>query len=334
MFLKFFLSLLMLAALPGGSISNPNGHDDLDDSTSFRSAYEFNHEDVNGMHYAEVFGVNDTYDYIKYYANYSRSVLLTIEAEDNCVAYVDVYVNTVSANTPVVSYRSDVLHYGPEHTVFVPQGSYVNFKVRCSGNCWWTATLHTNPHASPCTYVGYEKFYGYELPYYGTPEIYYAYDDSCDVLVPGQNYTYADVMDEAIEIWESCGNVDFVYAPGSAYFTCEIDSSIVDIEVIHSRYLTTNNWFTSSLKLTDNMQIYNSVIFGQVTFQGTQPTLRQAILGHAVIAFGLALGIGLNSTNSNSNSMMSMPFWWYDHLGDGDIGSLIALWGDANETYC
>lgn len=330
---KFILPLFILAALPGESVVLPNYYEDIDDTSSMRGSYDLTHDTVNGLRYAEVFGVNDTYDYVRYVAPYSRSVLLFIEATDNCVAYVDIYVSGVSMVTPVLSYSSELTSFGPEHTVFVYQGQAAYFVIRCSGNCWWEIELDTNPNVSPFTYVSYEKFYGYEMPYYGIPSIYYAYDSSCNVLVEGQNYTYADVMDEAIAIWESCGNIDFVYSETNAYFTCKIDSNVTDISVVHTRYALSDNYFTSDFRLTNNMIIYESVIYGDITAQGTAPTIWQAVLGHAVIAFGLALGVALNSTNSNWNSMMRMEFWWYDHLGDGDIGSLMALWGDANQTY-
>ena len=327
---KILLPLFILAALPGESVVLPNYYEDYDDTYNMRSSHELTHDTVNGLHYAEVFGVDDVRDYMVYVAPYTRSIMLHIEATDGCVAYVDVYVSGVDMVNPVLSYDSTLTDYGPEHTIFVYQGHAAYFVVTCSGNCWWEAYLYTNPHVSPWTYMGYEKFYGYDMPYYGIPSIYYAYDPSCDVLVQGQNFTYADVMDEAIAIWESCGNIDFVYSTNNAYFTCKIDSNVTDISVVHAHNYYTDNYYTSDLRLTNNMTIYSSVIAGQVTRYGEPPSIYQAILGHAVIAFGLALGLSLNSTNSNANSMMRMAFWWYDHLGDGDIGSLIALWGDAN----
>lgn len=327
---KLLLPLFILAALPGESVVLPNYYEDYDDTTSMRGSHELTHDTVNGLHYAEVFGVNDTRDYLKYTAPYTRSVLLDIYATDGCIARVDVYVSGVDMVNPVLTYTSEVTTYGPEHTVFVYQGHAAYFVITCSGNCWWEAHLDTNPGTSPFTYVSYEKFYGYNMPYYGIPSIYYAYDPSCNVLVEGQNYTYSDVMDEAIAIWESIGNIDFVYSTTNAYFTCKIDSNVVDISVVHSRYALSNNYFTSDLRMTNDMSIYESVIDGEITRYGQPPTIWHAILGHAVVAFGLAAGVALNSTNSNWNNMMVGPFWWYDHLGDGDIGSLIALWGDAN----
>lgn len=336
MLLKIFLSLFILAALPGGNtgeIVTPNYYDDIQDSTSRWDAHELTHDGFRTLACAEVYGVHDTYDYITYTAPYTRSVLLFVDVTDHCVAYIDAFVPSISEITPYVSYRTDTVDYGPEHTVFVEQGHTVIFRIRCSGNCWWEAILYTNPNVSPYTYVSYDKFYGYDMPYYGTAIIKYRYDDSCYELVPGQNFTWYDVMEEAIAIWESCGNINFVESESSAHFTCSIDSTILDINVVHAHHVITNNYYTSSLKLTDNMLIYESVADGQLDRSGNPVSIRLAVLGHAVIAFGLAAGVGLNNTSANANSMMSLPFWWYHNLSDGDIGSLIALWGDANGRY-
>ena len=336
MLLKFFLSLFILAALPGGSsgeIVRPNYYDDFQDSANRWDGHELTHDGFRTLSCAEVYGVNDTYDYVTYYAPYTRSVFLNVVPTDNCIAYVDAFVPSFSEITPYVSYRSDTVSFEPNQTVFVEQGSAVIYRIRCSGNCWWEAHLYTDPHFSPYTYVSYDKFYGYDMPYYGIPDIKFAYDDSVYELVPGQNYTWYDVMEEAIAIWESCGNIDFRETYGSPYFTCSVDSTVLDISVVHTRHLLSNNYYTSSLKLTTDMTIYNSVIHGQYNKNGSPATIKQAILGHAVIAFGLAAGVGLNGTSANTSSMMRIPFWWYDRLSDGDIGSLLALWGDANGQY-
>lgn len=335
MLLKIFLSLFILAALPGnggGEISNPNYYDELIDSTNRWDAHELTHEGYRTLSTAEVYGVHDTYDYVTYTAPYTRSVLLLVLATDNCVAFVDVFVPSFSEITPYVSYRStDTL--GTEHTVMVEQDSTVIYRIRCSGNCWWEAHLYTDPHMSPYTYVSYDKFFGYDMPYHGGAEIKFKFDESCEELVPGENYTWQDIMLEAMAIWQSCGNIEFVETNTNYHFVCSIDSSILDINVVHAHHLLSGNYYTSALKMTDNMIIYQSVADGQWNKNGSPVTIRQAVLGHAVIAFGLALGVGLNNTSANANSMMTAPFWWYDRLSDGDIGSLLALWGDANGQY-
>ena len=88
MLLKFFLSLFILAALPGnlsGDINRPNNYEDYDDSTSFYNCQQFTHETQNGLHVAEVFGVRDTYDYVSYTAPYTRSVFFYFDVYDNCI---------------------------------------------------------------------------------------------------------------------------------------------------------------------------------------------------------------------------------------------------------
>lgn len=335
MLLKIFLSLFILAALPGGSgtIVSPDYYDDIEDSTNRWNGHELTHDNFRSLSCAEVYGVNDTYDYVTYTAPYTRTVFLEVVPTDNCIAYIDAFVPSYSETVPFTSYRTDQGSFEQRHCVPVYQEETVIYRIRCSGNCWWEAKLFTSPNISPYTYVSYDKFYGYEMPYHGVPYIRFGYDDSCYELVPGQNFTWYDVFEDAVEIWESCGNINLVESYNDPYFYCSIDSSILDIHVVHARHYATNNYYTSDLRLTDNMIIYESVAYGQYDRAGNPVSIRQAVLGHAVIAFGLALGVGLNGTSANANSMMTMPFWWYDHLSDGDIGSLLALWGDANGLY-
>ena len=61
-------------------------------------------------------------------------------------------------------------------------------------------------------------------------------------------------------------------------------------------------------------------------------TLKQAILGICVTAMGSYLGLGILGFVPYRYNMMFSRLKAYGNLGEGDIGSLIYLWGDANEN--
>ena len=79
MITRLLLAIVMTTAL-WTSIEPRSGiYEDYADTTSFPTAYDISQTDLG---YAEVFGRNDSYDYIKYTATYSRSIFFYITVSD------------------------------------------------------------------------------------------------------------------------------------------------------------------------------------------------------------------------------------------------------------
>lgn len=328
MFGKVLLAFVLLALVPGEEAVSPDYYVDMEDTSSFRNAHLFEHGVQYGMDYAEVYGINDNYDYLKYVAPYSRCVYLAVLCTDDCSATIDVFVTAYSQVTPYFSYSSSECA-AECNAAYVEKDTAVYYRIRCNGNCWWEAHLLTNPMLSGATYRSYEKFYGYDMPHSGPAFIYYDYGDEMNELVPGLNCTWADMIDSAIYLWEACGEVQFVFSHTQKYFTIELDPTITMVDVYHAHHILSNNYYTSDFIVSSNMDFYDQAKIGLYNWDGSPCSLWQSVLGNLVIGFGLALGLVINYTNLYRYNMMHAIDIPYDELGDGDIGSFIALWGDS-----
>ena len=94
MLLKFILSLFILAALPGGSgeVTNPDYYEDYEDTTSKWDAWELTHDGLRTLSCAEVYGVNDTYDYVTYTSPHSYKTSTAVHFPPNSRLAAAVYL--------------------------------------------------------------------------------------------------------------------------------------------------------------------------------------------------------------------------------------------------
>ncbi len=331
MLTNYLLTAAILAASAGVSetpteiVPQSSYYPEIEDTSSFGNAYELSYDELE---YAEVFGVNDTFDYVKYTATYTRNVYFDINATDSKIVTAYVYLSSVGFDTPVYTYTSND-SVTIASTVCVNKGETVYFKVKCTGNCWWTGILNLNPQPSGLAYSNYNMFHNYTMPHTGPATIHYAFDSSCYQNVPNQDFTYASCLNEAIEIWESCGNIDFVYSESFSHFKIKI-MDVEEIEVSNQKNIITNSYYTTTFNMPNSLDYYEVVNFGKTNWDGTDVTIKQAVLGVAVAGFGAVLGLLPRTDSYARYNMMSFPIQPYGRLGDGDIGSFISLWGDAN----
>lgn len=332
MLTNYLLTAAILAASAGVSetpteiVPQSSYYPEIEDTSSFGNAYELSYDELE---YAEVFGVNDTFDYVKYTATYTRNVYFSLYATDNKIATVYIYISSRGLTTPVQSYSSNE-SINISSPICVKQGETVYFKVKCTGNCWWTGTLDLDPHPSGFEYYGYEIFNGYTMPHTGPATIHYAYDSSCYQNVPEQDFTYASCLNEAIEIWESCGNIDFVYSESFSHFKVKIQD-VSSIEVYHQKPLLSSSYYTTEFNIPNRLSYFDAINYGKTNWDGTDVTIRQAVLGVAIAGFGVVLGLSPRVDLNARYNMMYYPIQPYGgSLGDSDIASFIRLWGDAN----
>lgn len=300
-------------------------YQDVADTTSFSDADVLS---MNKLEGTQVFGDDDIYDYVKYTAAYTRHVFLDITCNNNKNATIEVYLNSKGLTSPVKTYHAnDEIH--TYSSVFVKQGDTIYYKIRATGNCLMTYTLIHNFNLTGIAYHNYERFHDYSMPHSGPANIYYSYDKSCNQTVPEQDYTFADVLDEAIEIWEGVGEVKFVKNSFLSTFKVVISSeSNATLEVYHTNNSLTPNWFyVSHFFLPYNLGNYAPYYYGRTNADGTPVTVRQAVLSEAVCGWGFVLGIWLSDTVTNIVSDCNTP---YCELGSGDIAAYNCLWGDAN----
>lgn len=327
---ELLIPAILMSASPTEQVQ-PRYLIDYEDTTSFETAWELTHEDSYSLGYAEVFGIGDEYDYIKYTAPYTRCVLFMVSTPETLgIVSVEVFLPEKSTTIPYATYNSNNM-FEPKNTVPVAQGETVYCRIQCNGNIWWEVTLDTKPLMIGAAYQNYERFYGYDMPYtQGGVVIKYKYDDSCYATVPGQNYTYRDVFIDATEVWEGVGQIDFVESSNNPWFTVTMED-IDFLEVYTQRKIIGNTYYCCEIEFPSNYQHYYSMIYEGITWYQEPATIYQAILGEGVHAFGLALGLSNwddhDYSSYNHMSFSPKPFMG---LGDGDIYSFIELWGDAN----
>lgn len=86
--IKNIIFSLVLALGVGSASYSPRRvviYNDYSDTSSFQEAYVLSNDELE---YAEVFGVNDTYDYIKYTATHSRRIILETSTNTSATVHV------------------------------------------------------------------------------------------------------------------------------------------------------------------------------------------------------------------------------------------------------
>ena len=308
-------------ALPYGLV-----FEDLEDTTSFNNGHVFSEDNrVVG----EVYGRYDTYDYIVYTPAYTRTIFVYLEVNNNQYGRVSLYNPSYNFTEPWIQYLSETPMSAPL-LYYAPQGEMVFIKIECSGNCLWTATLDINPNPSGYSYFSYSKFNGYTMPHSGPAVIYYKKDSSCDQLVPEQDFTYSDVIDDAIAIWESVGLVTFEENNSKKLFTINA-GNYPSLQVYHMQIPLTNNYKCYEMNVPHSYQYYSDLIWECLNGIGEPFTIYDAVLGTFVKAFGISLGLMNCDAQSYYYNVMQYITKPFSCLGDGDIKSFIMLWGDANE---
>lgn len=308
-------------ALPYGMV-----YDDFDDTTSFDNGHVFTDENnvVGG-----VYGQYDVYDYIVYTPDYTRTIFIHLYVSDNKYGRVLIYNPSHTFSEPWIQYYSEASPSAPL-LYYAPQGEMVYIKIECSGNCYWQAILDTNPNPSGASAYSYAKFNGYEMPHSGPAVIYFKKDSSCYENVPQQDFTYSDVIDDAIAIWESVGLVTFEEHNTKKLFTITA-GNFSNLQVYHMQIPLTNWYKCSEMNVPTNYQFYSDINMESLNGYGVPFTIYDAVLGTFVKGFGIALGLMNCDLQGYYYNVMQYHTKPFSQLGDGDIQSFINLWGDAND---
>ena len=315
--------LINEALAPGGDNST-NGvvYDDPNDTTSFVNCGTI----TERGEYAEVYGERDVYDYISYTAAYTRTFFLRSDVSDNAVMRIDVYKPSFSSTEIYLTYDSATIS-NFVNMGFVNQGETIYFRISCTSCCWWRVYLDVDENISGFSHVEYTHFNGYSMPHSGPATIYYKKDSSCNQYVSGQNFTFSSMIDEAIDVWESVGLVQFVESETQALFTITISSETTGYSVSHRQKLFLPRHYCSAMSFTTNIDYYESII-DEWTFYGEPATMYQGVKGVMVKAFAIALGLNSVNVDGYYYNVMYHITKPYNRLGDGDLHSFYELWGD------
>lgn len=296
------------------------------DTTSFTDAYPLAGDE---FYYAEEFGASDTYDFVKYTATYTRNIYLNITTSNNCYAYVTVYNSREGFNLIYTSYTAN---NNDDLYTFIPvrQGETIYFKIRCAQTCTWEGTLDLEFNLSGRCYRTWDNLHGYDLPHTGPAEIPYRFHNSVNAYVPGQTYTFKEVFLEAMDIWEACGNITFVENIWTKNYKLEV-SDITEVEAGVDKTLLGEYYFTHC-RIPSYSYVYEAISLGFTNPNGTQCTIRQAVLSVCLQALGMYLGLMRVDMEFYYYNIMHIYPKPYYNLGDGDLSSFMYLWGDANRN--
>lgn len=302
---------------------------DLGDTTSFDDAYEFTYDELE---YSENFGVNDQYDYVKYTATYSRNVFLMLYATNDKIANVEVFMEDVGFSKYVTKYDSNATGLGIYDSVFVEKGETIYFRISCTGVCNWVGTIVLNPDSGNIAVKGFKRMYSYEMPFRnGEANICYDFDESFKQKVPGQDFTYAECVREAMDVWESLGGVRFKEDKLRKSFTCTVRNDLSTVNLEYYQYNITLNTVCRTFEVPGNLSFYEGINGDSYNWDGSPLTIKQAVLGTMIYCCGFALGL---LPRTNMNDMYNMMYHeispYCGALGDGDTASYLYLWTDMN----
>lgn len=299
---------------------------DENDTTSFVNCGEISER----QEYAEVYGDEDVYDYVSYTAEYTRNIFLNMELSDGAEGRIDIYRPSYSMTEIWVTFNN-MMDSSVERLTFVDQGETIYFRISCTSCCWWRVYLNADLNFSGTSYYAYSHFNGYSMPHSGPATIYYKKDESCNQYVTNQNFTFSSVIDDAIDVWESVGNVTFVESASNALFTITMNSSLTDYQVYHTRRPLTQKYYCSAINMPTDILFFEYIILGW-SFRGVPATIYDGVKGAFVRAFALALGLMATDNPSYYFNVTYNETKPYGQLGDGDLHSFYALWGDPLDS--
>ena len=303
-------------------------YDDENDTTSFVNCGEVSEENPE---YAEVYGEHDVYEYVSYTATYSRKIFVYMDLSDGAAGRIDVYKPNISMTNIYYTYTNTTA-MEVERLIFVEQGETIYFRISCTSCCWWRIFLDVDENPSGRSYYAYSHFNGYSMPHSGLATIYYKKDSSCNQYVTNQNFTYSSIIDEAIDIWESVGNVRFVESASNALFTITMNSSLTNYQVYHGRVPLTQRYYCSAINMPSNISFFENIILGW-SFGDEPATIYDGVKGAFVRALGLSLGLMVTDNVVYYYNVSYNETKPYTQLGDGDLHSFYALWGDPLDSY-
>lgn len=293
---------------------------DYSDTSSFQDAYVLSNDELE---YAEVFGVEDTYDYIKYTATHSRKIILETSTNNNETVHVSVYLASRGTDKLMASYYSGQ-ETEDDFLVYVNAGDTIYFKIECTGNCWWFGKIHLNLNPEGFAVQGLPKLYAYSLPHTGPASIYYGIKDCCEEFVPNEFFKYSEIVRHAAQIWNNVGDMHFVENKGLSAFDVGLTSKpTLDVYMTHT--VLSGNYFVDEMNISTNMEMYTQHLD---EFPGA--TLYDCMLSYALKSFGVAMGLLMYEDDySFYDNVMFKIIHPYYGLGSADIAAYIYLWGDA-----
>lgn len=328
---------LVTASSVGNGIVEPTSVDesstrgviyiDENDTTSFANCGELSED---SLEYAEVYGDEDVYDYVSYTAAYTRNIYLIMDLSDGAEGRIDVYRPNYSMSEIWYTFTHATVATA-ETIFFIEQGETLYFRISCTSCCWWRVFLSLHENPSGYSYYAYSHFNGYSMPHSGPATIYYKKDESCYQYVTNQNFTFSSVIDDAIDVWESVGNVTFVESASNALFTITMNSSLTDYQVYHGRRPLTQKYYCSAINMPSNIEFFEDIILGW-SFRGVPATIYDGVKGAFVRAFALSLGLMATDNISYYLNVTYNQTKPYGKLGDGDLRSFYALWGDPLDS--
>ena len=306
-----------------------NAYEDFTETTSFEDAEEMTFKNWQIM---QVYGIRDTYDYCKFTAKYSRCFFFVFFVSDNLKGTADVFIESQGLDKPIYTY-----HQGEGATemnvFFLHQGDTVYFRIRCQANCRWEGSIYLTPNPSGMYVYDFKRMHGYSIPHQGPAKIYYSYSESAfqEVYdkITGETFVYKDLIEEAVALWESCGNVDFVFDDLRSNFRVEF-VDIPDVQVDYKYYKISENVIVTGCNISNNLDLYQAMSDIYFDSDGNPASYRANVLGLTIAAFGYVLGLVERTEADATYNMMAYPFQPFGGtLGDSDIFSFIMMWGDA-----
>ena len=133
-----------------------------------------------------------------------------------------------------------------------------------------------------------------------------------------------------MRIWETCGNITFVENIWTKNYKLEV-ANVWEVDAGFDETLFGEYYFTHC-KIPRHVDFYGNVSYLKYNYDGTPMSIWQAAVGTCLQALGLYLGLGTVSYSHYYYNIMFIDPMPYNFLGDGDIASLMYLWGDANEN--
>ena len=300
---------------------------DENDTTSFANCGVLSED---SLEYVEVYGDVDVYDYVSYTAAYTRNIFLRMGLSDGAAGRIDVYRPSYSM-TEIWYTFTHATESSAETLIFIDQGETLYFRISCTSCCWWRVYLALHDNPSGKSYYAYSHFNGYSMPHSGPATLYYKKDESCYQYVANQNFTYSSVIDDAIAVWESVGNVRFVESSSDPLFTINMNSSLTNYQVYHGRIPFTQRYYCSEINMPSNIEFFENIILGW-SFRGVPATIYDGVKGAFVRAFALSLGLMATDYLDYYFNVTYNETKPYGQLGDGDLHSFFELWGDPLDS--
>ncbi len=304
---------------------------DPDDSTSFNDCHT-----LTTSYNSYVCSTSSDIDYYKYSLTKSRVVYVDVSSSTpNAVFSISLYKN--STNSLLSNYSSTTninTTYFQDNLVFLEPNDILYVKIECNTGALYNIKIVDNYNYSGTKLI--EDSNEIDTYYSGSKNISFYLDPNiANIIVPHNSISYFSLFQQALQTWNNIANVNLyigsessnikVYGRDLSFFDgTNVGNCIYEIKPSGSLWWKKYDFRATQINILNDLTEVDMSIQSQAQGKSISDAYRTYLLNAMIHEVGHALGL---DHIDNCKNVMFKVCTCYDRMGDGDIASVLRIWG-------